>query len=262
MLFSKIGKQWIGQFDVICDDNRIIHAFSTRIGGVSTPPFDTLNLGLNTDDNPDHIRTNRSRFLKGLQLKDIQLALPRQIHGNRTAIVTVAREYADTDALITDKPGIGLTIQVADCLPIFLYDSNRLCIGLVHAGWRGTVNQIALHAVHAMISEYRSNPADIRAFIGPSIGPLCYEVGNEVIPKFKRKYVHDGHVNLWQCNQDQLIQAGIPVQQIQISGICTHCHSELFYSHRADGVRTGRMMAVMMIKDQDSRIKKQETRKR
>jgi YfiH family protein len=262
MLFSKTGEQWIGQFDVLRDDSRIIHAFSTRIGGVSAPPFDTLNLGINTDDDPDYIQTNRLRFLNGLHLKGRQLARPRQIHGNQTAIVTVPGEYADTDALVTDNPGICLTIQVADCLPVFLYDSNRLCIGLIHAGWRGTVSQIALHTVRTMISEYRSNPADIRAFIGPSIGPLCYKVGNEVKSRFGRKYVQDDHVNLWQCNRDQLVQAGIPAKQIQISGICTHCHSALFYSHRADKGRTGRMMAVMMIKDRDSSYKKQESRKR
>lgn len=252
MLFSKIGEQWIGQFDLVCNDSRILHAFSTRNGGVSLPPFDTLNLGINTDDDPRHIRDNRSRFLNLLQLADDQLAVPRQIHGKRIVPVRMSGEYADTDALLTDIPGLALTIQVADCLPVFLYDPGRLCIGLVHAGWQGTANEITLQAVRTMISVYHSDPADIRAYIGPSIGPLCYEVGDEVKSRFKEEYLHDNHLDLWQCNQDQLLQGGIPAHHIQVSGICTHCNSSLFFSHRADGGRTGRMMAVMMIKRQES----------
>ena len=258
MLFSKIGEQWIGQFDLVCTDSRILHAFSTRIGGVSTPPFDTLNLGINTDDVPDHVRDNRSRFLNLLHLAGDQLAIPRQIHGNRIVPVNMAGEYADTDAVLTDIPGIVLTIQVADCLPVFLYDPGRLCIGLVHAGWKGTANEITLQAVRAMISVYHSDPADIRAFIGPSIGPLCYEVSDDVKYQFKNDYVHDNHLDLWQCNRDQLLQGGVQAHQIQISGICTHCHSSLFFSHRADRGKTGRMMAVMMIKTKEQRSKTKE----
>lgn len=248
MLFEKIDGQWIGHFDGLRNDSRVIHAFSARMGGVSESPYDSLNLGLNTDDNPDHVQINRERFLNRIHLSSQQLVIPRQIHGNHTVVVHTPGEFLNADAVLTAVSGIALSVQVADCLPIFLYDSNRVCIGLVHAGWRGTLNGISSQTVRTMAAEFQSNPSDIWAFVGPSIGPLCYEVGESVKSQFNPAYVCGNRVNLWQCNQDQLIHAGIPEHQIQVSSICTHCNSMLFFSHRASGGKTGRMMAVMMIK--------------
>ena len=159
-----------------------------------------------------------------------------------------------TDALITDTPGIALMLRFADCLPVLFYDPVRRAIGLAHAGWRGAIKGIAARTVVAMMEAYGSRPADIVAGLGPCIGPCCYQVGADVIASVKAGFNHwrgllqsqgDGsvHFDLWEANRRQLTEMG--VEEIEVIQICTACRTDEFFSHRAEGGRTGRS-AVML----------------
>lgn len=258
MIFQRYDQQWVGRFDRLIAESRLVHGFSTRSGGVSRPPYDSLNLGINTSDCSDHVRENRCRFLRVLDVSNDSPVLPEQIHGDHVAVADHPGKYPDTDAVITGKPGIALTIQAADCVPVYLFDSSVPCIGLVHAGWRGTAKQITRKTIQAMVSSFQANPKTLHAFIGPSIGPCCYAVGAEVEVRFDFRYLDHHHLDLWACNRDQCRKAGIPDSHIQTSGICTHCNCDSFFSHRAGVGQTGRMMAVMMIRDEETGGEKQQ----
>ena len=201
----------------------------------------------------------------GFKIESITSA--KQVHGNKVAIVTKdmrgkgAKEQGSAlesiDAMVTDTPGILLMIQVADCVPLLFYDPIKKVVGAAHAGWRGTVLQIARHTIDTMARKYRSDPADIYVGIGPSIGPCCYEVGHEVVHEVTKNLnnakklikAENGHTffDLWEANKQQLIGSGIPSSNIEVAGICTHCNSDTFFSSRAGKGITGRFAAGIMI---------------
>jgi YfiH family protein len=245
MFFEKKENLFIGQFQALYSHPALIHGISTRPGGISRGSYSSLNIGPNSSDQPGHIQENRHRFFKAAQLSPDALAIPQQIHGDRIARVFKSGHILETDGLITDTPGIVLSIQIADCLPVFLHDPQTRCIGLVHAGWRGSSRKIASKAVREMQTCFRSNPEDIHAYLGPSIGPCCYQIGSDVADNFSKEYVTQGHLDLWKCNTAQLTERGINPENITISHLCTMCHSDLFFSHRASGNNTGRMMAIL-----------------
>jgi len=248
MIFQRYGPQWVGRFGALLSESRLIHGFSTRKGGVSISPFDSLNLGINTPDDPNNVSMNQQRFFSLLGLSANQLSYPNQIHGDRIRVIRVPGGYEQTDAMITKTAQVALSVQVADCVPVYLFDPSVPCIGLVHAGWRGTASRITCKTVQTMIRLLKANPKSIQAFIGPSIGPCCYAVGKTVQIRFDSHYIKNQHLDLWTCNRDQCQEAGIPRRNITISGVCTRCHSQFFFSHRDSGGETGRMMAVMMLR--------------
>jgi len=176
------------------------------------------------------------------------VALPQQVHGDRIIQVDRPGKFPETDGLLTNVSGIALVVQVADCLPIYLYDPAREAIGLLHAGWKGTRLKIASKAVEQMILFFETQPRDLWAFFGPSIGPCCYEVGWEVVRQFSEKYVTEGRLDLWQCNLDQLVDAGVQPERVEMNRLCTVCHPEWFFSHRASGGTTGRMVAIFELR--------------
>ena len=244
MFFERKGALFVGRFASLFDRADVVHGVSTRKGGVSPSPYDTLNLGTGSGDKASSVEENRRRFWEAMGIDTAQLAIPQQVHGNRIRRVTAPGGYGETDGLISDERGVVLVVQVADCLPIFLYDPRRQAIGLVHAGWRGTASEIASRCVETMESAFGTRPRDLTAFFGPSIGPCCYEVGEEVTHRFPAKYVKGGHLNLWKSNRDQLVGKGMEPDRVEISGLCTACHTEWFFSHRASGGKTGRMLAL------------------
>ena len=256
MFFEKIGDLFIGRFAPLIGDSTIIHGFSTRKEGVSNPPYDTLNLGMGTDDLRDRVDENRRRFFHAMSIPLRSAAIPRQVHGNRIVRITEPGTYPATDGLMTDVPGIGLVVQVADCLPVYLYDPVRKVVGLVHAGWRGTKSKIVSKAVEEMSRLYNTKAHDLHVFFGPSIGPCCYEVGNDVSMYFFDKYLKNGKFNLWESNRDLLIGMGVKTERIIVSRLCTVCLSEWFFSHRADGGKTGRMMAIIGLRNKELDIGK------
>jgi YfiH family protein len=179
-----------------------------------------------------------------MQIRAEDLAMPLQVHGDRIQRVEEGGLFPATDGLITDKPALVLSVLVADCLSLYLYDPDRPAVGLVHAGWRGSSMNIIGKAVEAMASGFKSQPAQLKAWMGPSIGPCCYEVGEEVASQFQDVCVKDNHLDLWTCNRLQLESAGLKSNSIEIASLCTKCHPELFYSHRGSGGKAGRMMAI------------------
>ena len=238
----------------------LLHAVATRHGGVSRGPFASLNMSRSVGDAPENARVNRERLCRAAGVRHEELVTCGLVHGTRALPVSLAHRggfFPATDALLTDVPNVPLMLCFADCVPIILYDPERRAVGLVHAGWRGTLAGMAASAVAQMAITYGSRPANLRAAIGPAIGPCCYEVGPEVVARVQAAFPdaasllsddHDGraHFDLWEANRQQLLAAG--VGQVEVAGLCTACHRDEFFSHRGDGGRTGRFGVVVMLR--------------
>lgn len=223
---------------------------STRHGGVSPAPWTSLNFSVSRGDEPARVTANFARFSAALGVDPARPVRTHQVHGTAVAKVDAddagSRQTA-TDALITDAIGLPLFLVFADCTPILLYDRKRHALGVCHAGWRGTVNGAAAATLWAMQAAYGTNPADVLAGIGPSIGPASYEVGEEVyqmaqakLPGPDRLFTFPNgpdanpHFDLWQANAAQLVREGVPAEQIEIAGIDTAQNTGDFFSHRAE----------------------------
>lgn len=243
-------------FDSLRDSGNVIHAISTRHGGVSPAPFDTLNLSQAAGDTAANVVKNIEHLHNALALESAAVTAS-QAQADRIAVVNAShhgRRVQNVDALLTDKPGVPLMLCYADCVPIFLYDPMHRAIGVVHAGWRGTVSKIAAKSARAMGDAFGTRPRDLVACIGPSIGPCCYRIGDDVIERV-RAALDDAdqvlvaqpsgakHFDLWQANAEQLREMG--VEQIEIAEICTADHTDEFYSWRAENKVTGRFGAVI-----------------
>jgi YfiH family protein len=216
-----------------------------------------------TGDSPEIFQGSREQLAKILNIEPVQLVFPRQTHTNCVAELSEIplQELKETDALLTNRAGICLCVQTADCVPILLFDPETKAISAIHAGWRGTVQKIAEVAVQKMISKYHSLPGNILALIGPSIGPGVYEVGDEVVGQV-RKNIPDAettlfknrkgnfHFNLWEANRRVLLNCGLSPEKIEVSGECSFTENEKYFSARRDGVETGRMVSgIMLIND-------------
>ncbi|MBI3242707.1 MAG: peptidoglycan editing factor PgeF [Chloroflexi bacterium] len=237
----------------------LAHAIFARTGGLSPQPWASLNMSISTGDSAENARANRLRAFETLALSAESMADVWQIHGTETIRIDHPRGDGPpikADGLITDRPGVALFQRFADCVPILLYDPKRQALGMVHSGWRGTVNKAAASPVKAMAEAYGSRPADLIAGIGPSIGPEHYEVGPEVIEAVRQGFDNADellitnnnktHFNLWAANARVLREAG--VEQIEVAGLCTACRNDLFFSHRAEAGKTGRFGAVIALR--------------
>lgn len=245
----------------------VTHGFSTRRGGISESPKDTLNLGFHVDDNPKCVLENRHRLLSALELDLKSAVCAEQVHGNKVALVTAsdasrgAEEFSNSmpgfDALITNSPNITLMLFFADCVPVFILDPVNKAIGLAHAGWKGTALRIGAETVRAMQESFGTDPANCIAAIGPAIGRCCYDVSPDVESKVCKASGDDrviaracsevGRVDLKLANWFILANSGIPEKNISISNLCTSCQAEDFFSYRRDGA-TGRMAAVLALR--------------
>jgi YfiH family protein len=248
---------------------------TSRAGGLSAGAFASLNLGLRTDDEYDAVVDNRAQLSLITNAFPDLLTFGCQVHGSNVSVVTGdligsgAGDHdsaiADTDAMVTNIPDVPLVVLVADCCPVAFFDPVGGAIGIAHAGWRGTVAGIAAAAINTMTAEFGTNPADIIAGIGPSIGPCCYQVGEEVVGRFRAEYadlndlVFDRtrgkkpYFDLWHANRLILNGAGVQDSNIETAGLCTVCHKETFFSHRADSGNTGRFGALIMLHDRTGR---------
>ncbi|MGK7396927.1 MAG: peptidoglycan editing factor PgeF [Candidatus Cyclobacteriaceae bacterium M3_2C_046] len=238
--------------------SKVDHFVTSRSGGMSENS--TLNLSLNTEEPLENALGNRKILAEALGINPSQLLFPKQCHTSQVKIIQSATPLPDldqTDALVTNVPGLYLSVLVADCVPILLYDPVNEVIGAVHSGWRGTAGKILSSTIKAMQEVYDSLPENIIAGIGPSISAGVYEVGTEVIQAFQQAFPDNsftrpvrnkpGHAfcNLWQANRWQLIQSGVPDSQIEIGGLCTYTSNELFFSARKGD--WGRFAAGIMI---------------
>lgn len=267
----------------------LVHAFSTRQGGVSRSyGGNSLNLGFTQHDSRTAVERNRRLFLKELGVANGRKTWPlvslRQIHSDLIHLVDrMPEQPLAGDGIITDRPGLLVSVQTADCLPIVLVDPKRRAVGVFHAGWRGTVKRIVEKGVGEMRKHFKSDPRDLIAAIGPGVRGCCYEVGEEVRTKFEGQFAYTGSLfrdvkqsdsvrekypllfltarapghselltklflDLAEANRQQLLDVGVTAKNIDTAAPCTACHPELLFSFRAEKGVTGRMMAVAGIK--------------
>ena len=258
---------WHGKFSIFPEDI-VFHAVSTRLGGYSEEPFDSLNLALHVGDTGETVLKNRTKFIQslGYGLKDI--VTPNQVHGDKIFRVEEihrglgSQNYSDaipeTDALITNIHKLPLMLCFADCVPVFFLDTKNLAVGLAHAGWKGTLNKIAAKTFLAMQKEFNTRAEDCLVGIAPSIGVCCYEVGEEIISACKKSFADTSEIleeregktylNLWAANAVQLAEVGLDKNNIDIAGECTCCKSSWYFSYRASHGKTGRIAAVIGLK--------------
>ena len=241
------------RFDHLAAHEDLAHAVFTRIGGVSEPPCDSLNVGLRTPDPVSAVRANLERIRNALRAK--RLVFLDQLHGNTVLPLHEADlEHMENppaaDGMVTNVRGVGLLIKQADCQAVILYDPKRRVIANIHCGWRGNVADILGAAVRCMTEAFGCEPGDILGGIGPSLGPCCGEfVGYEqLFPRsFRAFMVRRNTFDLWALSLRQLVAAGLRKERLAVSGLCTRCRTDLFFSYRAEG-QTGRFATVVMLR--------------
>lgn len=248
----------------------VVHGFSTRLGGVSEGIFSSMNVSFTRGDREEAVRENYRRLGAAMGFSCENLVCSDQTHTVNLRVVTEEdrgkgfvrpKDYTDIDGLVTDVPGLVLAAFYADCVPLYLVDPVRRCIGLSHAGWRGTVGKIGKKTVELMREQYGSSPEDLVAAIGPSICQSCYEVSKDVIEKFQEAfderfwpelfYEKGGgkyQLNLWRANELGFLEAGVRAEGIAAAGVCTCCNPGLLFSHRASRGRRGNLGAFLMLK--------------
>lgn len=259
-------------FDTFSSFNQtkmVTHGFTTRLGGVSKGAFKSLNLALHVGDNSEDVLANRRLVAEAMGFNAEDIVVPQQVHGEHIQVVQEADKgrgflkheeaFADTDALITAVPGIPLFTNYADCVPLFFLDPVNRVVALAHAGWKGTLISIGRKTVLKMQEVFGTKPEDCLAGIGPSIGSCCFEVDDEVASQFREAFSPywsdfaqswgDGKwkLDLWEVNRRQLLDIGIPSNNITVAGLCTNCQPQTFFSNRADQGKTGRMAAIIML---------------
>lgn len=246
------------------------HCFSTRLGGVSSGIFKSMNLGFNRGDSDDNVRKNFRILCNAIDVDVDDLVFSDQIHEDKIAIVGMndrgkgfskKSDLLGVDGLITTEKNVALVTFYADCVPLYFLDPIHKVIGLAHAGWRGTVKKIGKKMVEKMIYHYNTNPKDMIAGIGPSIGGCCFEVSEDVKNAFSNVYNHDiideivknkGNdkylINLWVANAVSMVEGGMDFNKITVGDICTMCNAEDMFSHRKTEGKRGNMAAIMALK--------------
>lgn len=242
------------QSEILGTFKEISHGFTSRNGGVSAAPYESLNVGIAVGDFEANVRQNRS-LISGISSAGRSVYLS-QVHGsdiliiNRDDIVPI-HDSIKADAVITDSFGLELVIQTADCQAVLLYDPVKKVAGAVHSGWKGNVLDILGKTVKKMNEAFGSDPSDIRAVIGPSLGPCCAEFMNfrtELPEKFWEYGDEKHNFKFWEISKKQLENAGLLFDNISISGVCTKCCHELFFSYRGSKI-TGRMAGFISINE-------------
>lgn len=251
----------------------IRHGFSTRLGGVSSGFFSSMNLGSESipyTDAPANIEENYRRMAASIGFDVNTVVESQQVHKTNIRIagendcgkgLFIPKDYKEIDGLITNKPNITLVTKYADCVPLYLVDPVKKAIGLAHSGWRGTVSKIGKITVDKMREHFQCRPEDMVAVIGPSICADCYEIGEETAEEFRKAFPGslNGTIltkkdngkylcNLWEANRLVLTEAGLKPENIHVSGVCTCCNSDLLFSHRKTQWKRGSLAAFLTMK--------------
>ncbi len=258
------------QFENLLSFDNLVHFITSRKGGYSKGEFQGLNLGFNVGDDNWNVFRNRKKLsdITGIPIENFTFS--EQCHSSNITFVrnslrgcgATDEKYSvkNTDGLATSIFETCLIIQVADCVPVLLYDSEKHIAAALHAGWKGTISYITGKMIEKLLHFCSSRPENIYAGIGPSIGPCCYEVGEDVYREYKlsgwtkKNVISPGkeqgkyYFDLWQANKQQLIDIGVKPGNIEIASICTKCNSEEFFSSRASYNNTGRFVAGIMLK--------------
>lgn len=246
------------------------HCFSSRIGGVSDGIFKSMNLNAGRGDDPEKVNENIKIICEATSIDKNSLVAGAQTHSVNVRQVSLkhkgigiykSKDKTDVDALITNEKNLTLVTFHADCVPIYFYDTKNKAIGLAHAGWRGTVNEIVKEVLNSMNKAFNTQGEDIIAAIGPSIGQCCFEVKEDVATKFyalkylktenfvKKTNYDKFYINLWEVNKQILLNCGVKPSNIVVSNICTSCYSELLFSHRKSKGKRGTMVAMLCLVD-------------
>lgn len=244
-----------------------VHGFSSRIGGVSQAELSSMNLSYGRGDVPERVSENFRRIAAAIGFDDQKLVFSHQTHTNHVRIVTQEdcgkgyvreRDYQEMDGLVTNAPGIVLATFYADCVPLFFVDPVHKAVGLSHSGWRGTVSDIAGETVCTMQKAYGSKPQELLAAIGPSICQDCYEVSEDVIDQVRAAYEENlwpklyykkengkYQLNLQEACRQNMLRAGVLLEHIETTDLCTCCNPEIFFSHRASAGKRGNLAGFL-----------------
>ena len=248
----------------------IVHAFSTRLGGVSQEIYSSMNLSFTRGDEDAAVHENYRRLAEAVGFSAEDIVTSDQTHTANVRVITEEdrgngitkpRPYTDVDGMVTNVPGLVLATFYADCVPLYFVDPVHRAIGLSHSGWRGTAAKIGKITVEKMNEEYGTDPKDIYSAIGPSICQKCYEVSEDVILEFQKSfekkywdslfYIKENgkyQLNLWEANRLIMLEAGIKEEHISMPGICTCCNPEFLFSHRASHGKRGNLGAFLGIR--------------
>ncbi len=249
------------------DSGLVKHCFTTRKGGVSQGIYHSLNTSLIKSDPVENVKENLDRVCTAIGIDCKKLVFSQQVHGDRIRIVraedqgkgiTKESDILETDALITNVPGIPLITFYADCVSVFILDPVNKAVGLAHSGWKGTVLKIAQKTIKKMAETYGTMPENCLVGIGPSIEPSCFEIKEDAAQLFKESFAdwerfmikkdQEHYVaDLWLANELMLTEIGVKLRNITVSGLCTCCNEELFFSHRRDKGKTGSLSAIIEI---------------
>ena len=258
------------QFPLLDETEIVKDAFTTREGGVSEGIFESLNLSFTRGDDPDAVKENYRRVAAAFGKDLTDIVCSDQTHTTNVRRVdrsyggygvTKERPYTDVDGLVTNEPGLILATFYADCVPLYFVDPVHKAIGLSHSGWRGTVARMGQATLDKMKAEFGTNPADVYAAIGPSICQDCYEVSEDVADAFKEAFA--GHedailidkgngkyqLDLWKANEIVMLDAGVKMEHLAVTNLCTCCNERLLFSHRASKGKRGNLGAFLMLKD-------------
>jgi len=262
---TKSGKVHFLEPKQMADRGVSLQGFTTRHEGVSRPPYNSLNLGLSTNDSPHNVEGNRSILARALGTRVEQLVTVTQVHGSDLLLLDQPNpdfahfQRLECDGIVTNQPEVMIGVCTADCVPVLLLDPVHRVIAALHAGWKGSAEGIVRKGVEAMTSLFDGNPADILAAIGPAIGPCCYEVDQPVANAFRAagndfdacaEPLGEGswRLNLAEVNRRQLLRAGLDERNIETTPLCVCCEKDLFFSYRRDKGETGRQMGFIMLK--------------
>ncbi len=251
-------------FPILEETGIVKHGFSTRLGGVSTGYWSTMNISRTRGDDPAAVAENTRRIAAAIGVDPADLTFTNQTHTTHVALVKAedrGKTFPETDGLLTDVPGICLVTFYADCVPLYFVDPKHKVIALSHSGWKGTVGKMGKVTVDLMTKTFGCDPADIVAAIGPSICQDCYEVSEDVIERFREAFdealwpqiFRPGapgkyQLNLWEANRQVLLEAGLLPDHIAVTNLCTHCNPDLLFSHRVQGPRRGNLSAFLALK--------------
>jgi polyphenol oxidase len=246
-------------FDILNEQSGLEHMVTERNRECENSG---LNLSFNTGENIQKVNENRERVIRLFDLPPDKVFFPDQCHTAEVKVVDfhiTEQSLQSTDAIITNKRGICIGVLTADCVPILLYDPVKSVIAAVHAGWRGTVGEIVKNTISRMIESFNVHPSNLIAALGPSISGKNYQVGPEVVEKFRFAYnmdrlifshfTADGRANLdlWECNHQILLNCGVQNDRIELAGICTYDRFDNFFSARREGFYTGRFASCIML---------------
>lgn len=245
------------------------HCFSTRFGGVSKGIFESMNLSFSRGDDDDAVKENFRRIALCLDGEPKDMISSNQTHTTNVIEVTKAHagngitranEFMDVDGMVTNEPGLILSTFYADCVPLYFIDKENKAIGLSHSGWRGTVGRIGKETIELMHRLYGTKPENLICAIGPSICQDCYEVSKDVADRFVTEFpkhideilIDKGNdkylLNLWKVNEIILIEAGVRMENIATTNVCTCCNNKLLFSHRATNGKRGNLGAFLVLK--------------